>query len=217
MNNQQFNNLTLMKKTFSEIISFVFHPLFMPLYAIFLLFNTDSRIGYLHSSLKNYVYGIFIISVIIIPLIMVLAFQSLGLISSLMLEKKRERVLPLFVLTISTLSTYIFLQSGGIVPKVVLLFIYSISINAFVTATISWFWKISTHMVGAGGVLAYILFVALVYWINLDFIFAPLVLIIGLVAFARLYLQKHSTTEVYIGFLQGFSITGASLFILVYL
>ncbi len=205
-----------MKKIFSEIISFVFHPLFVPLYAIFLLFSTDSRMGYLHSSLKNYIYGIFIIAVIIIPLIMVLAFQSLGLISSLMMEKKRERVLPLLVLTISSLSTYIFLRTGGIVPKVVLFFIYSISINAFITSIVSWFWKISTHMVGAGGVLAYILFVALVYWIDMDLIFAPLVLIIGLIAFARLYLQKHSLSEVYVGFLQGFSVTGASLFFLIY-
>jgi hypothetical protein len=147
---------------------------------------------------------------------MVLAFQSLGLISSLMMEKKRERVLPLLVLTISSLSTYIFLRTGGIVPKVVLFFIYSISINAFITSIVSWFWKISTHMVGAGGVLAYILFVALVYWIDMNLIFAPLVLIIGLIAFARLYLQKHSTYEVYVGFLQGFSVTGASLFFLIY-
>jgi len=206
----------MVKKRIAEIISVLFHPLFMPLYAVLVLFQTSSRLGIMHSALKNYIYGIFTISLIIIPLLMVLAFQSIRWVESLQMNDKRERFLPLIIISLSAISAYYLFHRSGIVPKIIMYFIVAIIINSLLTSLITLFWKISTHMIGAGGVAAYIVFTALVYWIDIELIIVVLVFIIAAIAFARLYLQKHSPTEVYLGFIQGFSITTAILFYLVF-
>ena len=205
-----------MKNKLSEIISFLFHPLFIPLYAIFILFQTESRIGYVQVEVKNYIYGIISISLILIPLIIVLAFHSLKIINSIYMEDKKERIYPLIVIAMSALTTFYFMKNSSIVPNIIAYFIFAVGVNAIITAVISSFWKISTHMIGVGGMLAYIIIASLIYWINLEIIFALLIVVSGLVAFARLNLQKHSSTQVYLGFFVGLSVTASSLLLLMY-
>lgn len=200
----------------SELISFLFHPLFMPLYAIFIIFQTESRIGYIQEDVKNYIYGIILIALVLIPLIIVLAFHSLKIINSIYMEDKRERVYPLIVIGLSALITFYFLDNSSIIPNIIAYFVFAVGVNAIITAIISSFWKISTHTIGIGGLLAYIIITSLIYWINIEVIFSLVIIASGLIAFARLSLQKHSAAQIYIGFFLGGSVTASSLLLLMY-
>lgn len=199
-----------------QIISIVFHPVFMPLFAVFILFRTESRIGYMQDIVKNYIYGLITISLVLIPLIVVLAMHSLKLISSVYMEKSEERVFPLLILSLSAFVSYYFFSKGSVVPNIIVYFIFSVALNALVAGVISKFWKISTHMIGIGGVLAFIVLTAVIYWIDIQYIFILLVLASGIVAYARLKLQQHSATQIYLGFLTGISITLGCLLFLIY-
>jgi len=205
-----------MQKNISTLISFVFHPIFMPMYALFLLFQTDSRIGYMEQDIKNYIYGLITMTLILIPMIVVLALHSLKIINSIYMENKEERVFPLLILSFSAFMTYFFFNKGSIIPNVIIYFIFSIGINAFIAAIVSKFWKISTHMLGIGGVFAFLSLTATIYWIDFKLIFALIVLVSGIVAYARLSLQQHTPTQVYLGFLTGIIVTLTSLFLFIY-
>ena len=64
------------------------------------------------------------------------------------------------------------------------------------------FWKISLHLIGIGGVLGVFLALQIIKGGLLNLIVA-LILVSGILAFARLKEKAHSPAQVYAGFLLG--------------
>ncbi len=63
--------------------------------------------------------------------------------------------------------------------------------------------KISLHMVGIGGMLGTFIGVSLRFNADMIYIITIIVLVSGLVGFARLALNTHTQSEVYKGFFTG--------------
>jgi membrane-associated phospholipid phosphatase len=128
------------------------------------------------------------------------------------LNHHKERILPYLF---NALSSFLGLQ---LLIKLPFHSVYSsLMIGTFVLlvflSIISFWWKISEHTAGIGGLLGILLALIFKYGLNLLYPVIATILIAGAVASSRLYLKKHTPSQVYAGF--GFS--ALLMFILVYI
>ena len=104
-----------------------------------------------------------------------------------------------FYLLMKLPGTNIFarLQLAGIISLTLLLII-------------SYWWKISLHMAGIGGLCALIFTFSIRFSTSLRTMFMMAILAAGLLAFSRLKLEVHKPTQIYVGFLLGFTVVGGT-------
>ena len=204
-------------KIVSQLISFIFHPIFIVLYAYFIYFNTDTytnRILYLFSPGFFKLFLLFLFSMaVFFPLTTIIIMKRTGWISSYDIPERKER-LPVLVFTmIYYVMTYYIFRSWNqnlsffIDPFISFLFggLVLLSVLFFITT----FWKISLHSSSiaglAGGSMALLLLQREAY--NLDtmmWVNSFLLLSIGLVSFSRLKLNAHQYGQVLAGTAAGF-------------
>ena len=128
------------------------------------------------------------------------------------LNDRRERIYPLALTFIFYMLTFIlFLRIP--VFKLIHSFMLGTLLSVLAGFLISLKWKISTHMIGLGGITALILMLSF----KLDiYLFYPLIGILiatGLAGSSRLYLKAHSEPQVYLGFFTGLALVMGSLLV----
>ncbi|MCK4288907.1 MAG: hypothetical protein KAW86_06865, partial [Bacteroidales bacterium] len=74
-----------------------------------------------------------------------------------------------------------------------------------ITLIINFFWKISIHMIGIGGMLGTLIGLSFLWMIDIPFLIILLILCSGITGFARLKLNAHNPAQVYTGFVIGTS------------
>jgi len=203
----------------AKAISWIFLPLFMPVFALLLVMYVPSAQDYkyvdanLYSipfEFKKALLYIFTSLTIIFPGLSFIILSRSNLISSVEMENRTERPIPILLMLGYCLILYVFLvlkaENSG-VPK----FVFSLPLSGvFVTLAFYFLnkWKkISIHSAGTGiltgFILAYILFqIEYEMWMLIISI-----LISGLVMSARLYLIKHTLFEVVFGWILAAVIT----------
>jgi len=153
---------------------------------------------------------------VVLPLISILMMRFLGLLASLEMHDKMERVGPLIATGIFYLWLYVNIRSNSYLPTLYHVFVLGSTISLFVAFFINNFTKISLHTVGAGGlVFAFILLHqysygqfeiyagSSVFSISTIFIIALIVFIAGLIGASRMYLKAHNKEQLYLGYLVG--------------
>jgi hypothetical protein len=188
----------------SQLISVLAHPLFIPLYATWILFNSNNYLSYAVSpKLQDFLYMLIFIITFIIPAGFTWVLWQKGWINSLELESKKERTLPLILTLCCYLSSIYFLLILPI-PRIFGLTMIGACLAILFTLLINLRWKISMHMIGVGGLMG------LFYGFGRYFHFPSLQILIalsvvsGLIAAARLYRGAHSPAQIYMGFGMGF-------------
>lgn len=191
----------------SQIASYLFMPLIMPLLALFLATRIDPYLLlFLPPAKAQLLLIVVALATFIFPLANLFLLKKAGVITSLNLHNRKERLAP----AISTLLYFglgYFLIKKGQLPTV----LYSMYIGAVCSAVlamiISLRWKISLHAIGIGGVVGalYGLFKVheFVHWP----IFIALILITGWVMSARIALDAHTPAQVYAGAALGFTVS----------
>jgi hypothetical protein len=119
------------------------------------------------------------------------------------MHKQDERTIPLALTFIFYLLTYfLFLK----IP--VYSFMHSFMLGAlfsvFLALLINLKWKISLHMIGLGGMTSFLMIITMTQEINLFPWLIISVLASGIAGTARLYLNSHSSAQVYTGYCLGF-------------
>ena len=76
-----------------------------------------------------------------------------------------------------------------------------------IALVINFFWKISAHMLGIGGLLGGIMGIAQIHMMNPYWAFIIVFIIAGLLGTSRIFLRKHTPMQVYAGFCLGFACT----------
>lgn len=198
----------------AKIVSAILHPLLVPTYALLLLMNLKT-----HSILaipENYRYiivGFVFLSTVILPTISILILLKAKKIDSLQMVTQRERVFPLLLLAIIYYMTYHLLKEVSI-TGLLTFFMVGSTMLVLITLLINYATKISLHMIAWGGLLGTLLGFAIRFNYNITIPIFAIILLIGVVATARLKLNAHSPFQVYLGFLLG-TIGMASLFFIV--
>jgi hypothetical protein len=202
-----------MQKIISIIISAIFHPIFMPLIGVFILFNSNSYVSLLPIVEKKFIYYIVIGCTIVLPLLVIPFFLFNNYINNLNLDKKEERKLPYFITLCFNYFAYYILKKIA-VPEIIETFILSCFISITFTLLISLKFKISAHMVGIGGLTGLIFILSFSQLLNAQYFFMIVFIASGLIGYSRLYLNAHNSLQVYSGYFSGLIIVLATFSIM---
>lgn len=203
-----------MRDRFAQFISLVFHPLLMSTYLfLFIIVAASSMLQPLQTESMLQVLAIIFIVTFIIPAISIATLRLSNFITDLSLKNKRERFVPfLFVTCFYGITAYIFYSKLSINNLIYIIFITT-ALLLFILTVVTLFWKISAHGAGIGGLIGFIMSLALVYPIpHLAIVMALLVVFSGLVVCARLSLNAHTPLQVYAGFILGITLCYYSLY-----
>jgi len=134
---------------------------------------------------------------------MILLLYYTHLAKNLEFSERRERQLPLYITLFFYVATYILIRKLP-VSQVYQRFIFSACLSVLFVLAISYFWKISAHMVGWGGLVGLIVVLSFRFDSDLMLFLIISILLAGITAFARLRLDEHKPVQIYSGFLIGF-------------
>lgn len=187
----------------STILSYVFHPVFMPVYSLLIIFYSPTFLVHLPAPMKRIMFLLAAINMTFVPLAMMPLMKYRNIISSYHMALRSERLMPLALGTMMYVVTTIIFYSYQI-PVIIKSFMLAASITSALVLIITFFWKISVHSAGMGALLATAVVLSLRMRTNLMVILIPLLILSGLVMTVRLYLNSHSPSQAYSGFLLGF-------------
>jgi hypothetical protein len=187
----------------AQIVSFIFHPLFMPVYGMAIIFSAPTLIGYLPFGVKRLLFLIVLINNVLLPLSVFPFLIHMNIINSWTIDARRERIIPLVITSILYSATSFIIYKLP-VPGFLKSFIIATSLLSLIVTVINLWFKISLHSVGSGALVAIVLIFSLkmhtpVVWYLLSVIIAG-----GLVLSSRLKLNLHNPWQVWSGFFTGF-------------
>jgi len=200
-----------MIKSFFNAISYIFHPLFLPIIGLYILFELPvySFGLVVVPEIKNFMYLMFGLLTIVAPGISVLILYFNKVISSIKMPNRTERFVPLFLLLVYYIIQYgfirfkfpILLQVSFLMPYLfgmILIIIVALILNNYI--------KISLHTIGFFGVVGAVsAYMQTEIFYNFTFL-VGLIILGGVIASARLYLKAHNLLEVIYAMVFGFGI-----------
>ncbi|TLX72110.1 PAP2 family protein [Labilibacter sediminis] len=191
-----------MTKKLAAIISTLLHPLLMPTLGVLVIFSTQSHVTFIPFEFRRMVTIIILVSTCILPLSIMPLFMQLGKIKTIHMETSKERILPLLSTSLFFILGYFFLLKFHL-PAFIPMFFLGTLLAVLMSMGISFFWKISIHMVGIGGLLGALISMAIKYGVNTHMWMFVAIGVAGILGSSRLALGAHNPKQVYAGFLLG--------------
>ncbi len=182
-------------------ISFIFHPIFMPLFGLCFYFWKSPK--FFPQDLIRAKFISILILTVILPVLIYLLLKTLGKVKSVYLKTTQERILPLLIN-----ATITFLVIKRVLPSSQIIELYYFFIGILIS-TMSCLllayleYKASIHMIAISGVFTFAIALALHFSININGSLSLFAIITGAVATSRLSLKAHTTKEILIGTLIG--------------
>jgi len=188
----------------SRLLSILFHPIFLPVYGLLIIFNAPTFMVHLPYNIKRVIFLLATVNMTVVPLAMMPLLRYRNLITSYSMESARERVFPLSLgVLLYTVTTVIFYSYQ--IPVLIKSFMLAASITSLLLLIITFWWKISIHSAGIGGLLATVMALSIRMGADLAVLWIVMILLSGIVMTSRLYLKVHTPPQVYWGFLAGFT------------
>ncbi|MEI7726041.1 MAG: hypothetical protein WCK09_13115 [Bacteroidota bacterium] len=187
----------------ARAISYIFHPLLIPIYTLLLLLNLNSFLSVsLPFSYKLTLGGVVFLTTVLFPLFLSWMLARLNIISSVFMNTKEERIYPILAISVFYYLTY-FLLRGVHVSTIFSYYMLGATLLSILALIINFYRKISLHMIGIGGFIGLFLGLSLNFGINLNTEIFTGILLGGIIGFARLKENSHHPAEIYSGFLMG--------------
>jgi len=200
------NDLSINKveKYFFTFISYICHPVLIPTFGLYLVFQLFSKYFIFNPKYLTGVVTVYFIMSAVIPLIILTLFYYFKFIRSFYLKTREERLLVATTMTIFYFFTYYFTRQIYFHPNI-FIYIISIPITSLIFSIIIAFKPtISMHTFVWGSLWGIILFYRFfVMLIPTPFMLVLLIFLSGLTITARLILSAHNYKEVLIGFFSG--------------
>ena len=191
--------------TMAKVMSVLFHPLFMPVYGMLIIFSAPTLLGYLPMPVKKILFTVVLINNVVIPLLLMPFFRFRNIISSYEMEERKERIFPLIAVTLLYSITSIVIY-GFQIPVLFKSFFISSSFLVLIVTIINFWWKISVHSVGAGALTALVFVLSIKMYTALTWYIIAVILVAGLILSSRLNLSTHSPAQVWAGFAAGLAV-----------
>jgi membrane-associated phospholipid phosphatase len=191
-------------KTFYNIISIIFQPLFMPTFGIMMLMNMD-----VYQTLPALwrwiaIVGTFIFTGIL-PAIPILLMMKRGEVNDLFISKREERTMPyLFSLLAYVFWSLFMWRTLTFIPSFISAMGIGSAVSIFIIVIINLRWKISAHLAGIGGLSGALFGVCFRMAINPISLLTLLLFISAVVAISRIGLKAHTPEQTLAGFALGF-------------
>jgi hypothetical protein len=188
----------------AQVISYVFHPLFIPTYVfIFLIVKFPSDFaGITEWQLKMRLFSIFWLTAFF-PAFAVFLLWRLKFSDSIFLRTQKERIVPYIIIMFFYWWMYYLSRNFTDQPAVLKFFYMGIFISTVFGLILNNYYKISMHAMGVGGAMAAIILFAFYYQMPLGVSMSIATLIAGVVCTSRLLVSDHTNKEIYAGLFVG--------------
>ncbi len=188
----------------ASLISYIFHPIFVPLYVSFF-------IVYLHPyyfsgfSAQNRMRTMLIVfqNAVFYPLFATALLKWVGFIPSYFLRTQKERIIPYIASSIFFFWLFLIFKQQPDYPRMIAAFFLGVFLASSAALIANIYFKISMHGIGMGGWLGAFLVIAGTSSVLMTWPLAIVVLFTGLVATARLLVSDHRPADIYAGIALG--------------
>ncbi len=178
-------------------ISYIFHPLFMPLLGVLFYFDNSPRF-IPKEIVKAKLVSLFILTVIL-PILLYFLLKTLGKVKSIYLKTTKERIVPLIL----NCFVIIIVLQRIITPSQIIelyFFFVGILISTMACLMLAFFkFKASIHMIAISGLFMFFVILSIHFSININNTLAFVVIIMGAIATSRLHLNAHTYKELIMG------------------
>jgi hypothetical protein len=183
------------------LFSYLFHPLFISIYAV-LLFFYFSESYFEYQQIYLVIIQIVLVT-IFIPLTFYYLLLSYGKVDSIMLDKKSQRKIPLLIhavllfvlisksITLDNLKELHFFFLGSLISTIAAFLLIYAGVKA------------SLHLIGTTALTVFAIGISLHFQIRMLLLIVVLLLLNGVVASSRLVMKAHTNNELFIGSLVG--------------
>ncbi len=186
----------------AKIFSALFSPFYAPLWAFAGLF-VFSYLKLLPSSYKLLILLMVYCFTVFIPRISINMFRRLNKWTHWQLSHRRNRHTP-YVLTLVSYTVCLILMTNMNMAMFIRGIVMAALMSQILCVVINRWWKISTHMVGAGGLTGCIIAFSCLFYFNPIWHLCGLILLSGIIGTSRIILRQHSLAQVLAGFAVGF-------------
>ncbi len=193
-----------MNKNTQLVISTLFHPVFINIASLLLLFTLFPSLAAMSYQAKSTIISVIISLTVIIPLVLVGLLKITNSISSIQMEDKKDRKWPYIATAMGYIFSFYLLQKVG-VSSLLLKYLLAGIGTVISISVINIFWKISVHMASIGALLGLLVIANFANYLDLRLMIAGIVLIAGIVASARLFANAHNIAQIVSGFALGFT------------
>lgn len=192
----------------SKVLSYLLHPFAVPVYGILILFYSGIMFSYAELPAQNRIFWVVLLNITAIPAAAVFLMRFFGVIRDLSLSTRHDRMLPLFIVAICYgMAAWVIRDVSGVyILRRFMVAGMGCTIFAF---AINMFWQVSLHMTAMGGITGALAVLLVAGYVELLPVFCIVLLLAGALGSARLYLGKHTLTQVAVGFFGGLAVSAA--------
>lgn len=191
-------------RVLAHIVSYIFHPLFIPAYVMaFLIYVHPYAFIVFDNWMKMTRMASVIVSTAFLPAFAIFLLWRLEFIKSIFLRTQRERIIPYAIAIIFYFWIWYVFNNLPDTPLAARQFLLGVFLAVCGDWMANIWFKVSMHGTAMGGLLAFFVFQALGYpSIGAPYLFIA-VFIAGLVCSARFIVGGHTRKEVYSALLIG--------------
>jgi len=190
-------------RVLAKVISFVFHPLFIPVYISWFLIYINPIYPALNAGEKLLMVIRFAVMYTLFPLATVLLSKGLGFIESIYLRTQKDRIIPYVACGLYYFWMWYVLHNQPGTPTPFIQLSLAIFIASSLGLMANSYLKVSMHAIAVGVMAAFMLLFAFSADTNIGFYISLAFLIAGIVCSARLINAEHYPVEIYLGFFIG--------------
>ena len=186
----------------ARVLSFIFHPLFIPVYVSWFLIYVHPIFPAFTARDKGVLLVRFLVMYSVFPLATVLLTKGLGFIESIYLRTQKDRIIPYVACGLYYFWMWYVLRNQ-MFPKELEMFTLAVFLASSGGLLVNSYIKVSMHTISLGVMVTFMLLLAFLSVASFGFYLAVAFLIAGLVGTARLINGDHHPIEIYAGFFVG--------------
>ncbi|HUM66690.1 MAG TPA: hypothetical protein PLV32_12615 [Chitinophagaceae bacterium] len=188
----------------AKLISYVFHPLFVPVYIAWFLITVQPYLFVSFTPAQKILTILrFVIMYSFFPLITVLLAKALGFLDSVFLKTQKERVIPYIACGVYYFWMCYVLRNQPQFSKEVVLLSMAIFLASSIGLLVNIYMKVSMHAISMGILLMFMSILSFTQSGNYSIYLSLAILIAGVVCTARFIVSDHTPAEIYTGLLVG--------------
>jgi len=187
-------------RLFAKVISYVFHPLFIPLYVTAYLIYVHPYLFAAFDSKQKFLrlLSVFVITAFF-PALTVFLLWRLQFSQSIYLRTQKERIIPFVASIIYFFWAFWVAKNLEGTPEPMIFFFLGVFLSTSGALMANNYFKISLHALGVGGAAAFMILLGMSTSESMGIAISITTIIAGLVCTARLIVSDHHPAEIYWG------------------
>lgn len=177
-------------------------PFYVPLWAYLAIFFF-SYLRMLPLGYKLFIMAMVWLFTVLIPRTGINIFRLVNKLTHWQMSKREHRHTP-YVLTLLSYTICLAVMTQMNVALSLRGVVMAALVSQILCMIINVWWKVSTHMVGMGGLVGYLIAFCLIFRFNPLFWGCLLILLSGLLGTARMILRQHTLGQILVGFFIGY-------------